>query len=179
MIMHSDYQSIIDTLEQQLQMVRANNANPAMVENIKVEAYNSTMSLQELASISVPEPQQLLIQPWDHAVVQAIEKALRESDMDVNPVVDGEVIRITFAPMTEEKRRDMVKLMSEKVENARVAVRKVREAALKAYKQQEKDGEIGEDDYFAQEKAIQADVDAANTRIEEMAKAKEDALMKV
>lgn len=177
--MNTNYQTIIDALTEQLTMVRANNANPSMIENIKVEAYNSTMTVQELASISVPEPQQLVVQPWDHSVLQAIETALRASDIDVSPVVDGELIRMTFAPMTEEKRVEMVKLVSEKVENARVAIRRVRENTLKEYKRLEKDGEISEDDYFTREKDVQAEVDAANAKVEEIAKAKEDSLMTI
>ncbi|MFH1426661.1 MAG: ribosome recycling factor [Candidatus Kerfeldbacteria bacterium] len=169
----------IENLKTELAGLRTSQATPTLVERITVDAYGSPMQLQELASISAPEPQLLVVQPWDKNQMKAIESALSDSDLGINPVVDGEIIRIAFPPLTEEKRTEMVKVMNDKVEDARIAVRKIREEHLKNLKKLQKDGDLSEDDYFRQEKEVQDTVDSVNNTIKEVAEAKEKELMTV
>lgn len=173
------FDKTVEHFQEELKSLRTNQANPSMVENINVEAYNSTMKIQELATISMPEPQMLVIQPWDKTVVKQIETALRECDQKFQPVVDGEVIRISFPPLTEEKRKEMVKIVNDKAEDARIALRKVREEYLKELKQQEKDGEISEDEYFREEKEMQKVIGEYNDKVKELADNKAEGLMTV
>ncbi len=174
------FTEIITHLEAELRGIRTNRANPSMVENITVMAYGNPMKLLELASISTPEPQQIVIQPWDQSLVQAIESAVAADEkLQASPAVDGQLIRISLPPLTEERRRDLVKLVGTITEQSRVQVRKVREQLLKDAKASEKSGEISEDEYFRIEKDVQSQVDAANQQIEQHAAAKEKELMTV
>ena len=170
----------ITHLEEELRGIRTNRANPSMVENITVLAYGSPMKLLEVASISTPEPQQIVIQPWDKSLLHAIESAVAADEkLQASPAVDGEVIRISLPPLTEDRRKDLVKLVGSITEQARIQVRKIREQLLKDAKTKEKAGEMSEDEYFRVEKDIQAQVDAANVAIEEHAPAKEKELMTI
>ncbi len=173
------FQKTITNLQNDLYSLHSDRISPALVEDVVVMAYDSEMKLQEVASISVPEPQTIQIQPWDKTLTKAIETALRECDLHLQPVVDGETIRISFPPLTEERRKEIVKVMHEKVELARIAIRKTREEILRGLKDQEKNGDISEDDYFGQEKDIQKEVDSYNNQIKELADKKESALMKI
>jgi ribosome recycling factor len=166
-------------LKQELSVIHTNRANPSLVQDVLVEAYESQMKLVELANITAPEPQLLLIQPWDGSVTKAIETALQQSDVQVNPVVDSQVIRISFPPLTEERRKELVKVVHQKVEDARIAIRKVREEVLKELKEQEKNGDISEDDYFREEKEVQQSVDAHNNTVKDISEKKESELMTV
>ncbi len=174
-----DFDSVISRFTDSLMQIHVGRATPSMVEGLQVEAYGSMMGMQEVAGITAPEPQMLVIQPWDQSLLQAIEAAVRTSDLGLNPVVDGEIVRINIPPMTEEKRKDLVKLMHERAEEARIAIRRLREEALKKYKAEQKEGRISEDDYFREEKAIQDLVDAANESVKSISEAKENDLMKV
>ncbi|MCS7190342.1 MAG: ribosome recycling factor, partial [Fimbriimonadales bacterium] len=116
----------IEHLKQDLAGFRTGRANPAMVERIMVDYHGTPMQLQHLASITVPEPRQLLIQPWDQSAVPAIEKAIQRSELGVNPVSDGRTLRITLPPLTEERRKDLIKQVHKRSEDARVAVRNIR-----------------------------------------------------
>lgn len=175
----SQFDHVIESTKEDLASLHTGRVTPALVEDVAVEAYDSQMRLQELASISAPEPQMLVIEPWDKSVVKNIESSLRKSDLDINPVVDGSTIRINFPPLTEEKRVQLTKVMHEKIEHGRIAVRRVREELLKGYKAQEKDGEISEDDYYRLEKEVQSTVDQYNTKLKELADKKEQELMSV
>lgn len=172
------FQKVTDKLQEELSAMRTNRANPAAVEGVTVQAYQTSMNILELASVTAPEPQMLVIQPWDKSVLKAIETALRDQT-EMNPVVDGDMIRIAFPPLTEETRKELVKNMYQKVEDARIAVRKVREDVLKQLKQEEKDGNMSEDDYFRMEEDVQKTVDSFNQTIKEMGEKKEADLMKV
>lgn len=175
----SQFDHVIESTKEELAMLHTGRPTPALIENVSVEAYNSQMRLQELASISSPEPQMLMIEPWDKSIVKHIDSALRTSDLDMNPVVDGSTIRINFPPLTEEKRIQLTKVMHEKIEQGRIAVRRVREELLKGYKAQEKEGALSEDDYYRKEKEVQATVDEYNAKLKEMAEKKEGELMSV
>ncbi len=173
------FEQVIEGLQEELRSIRANQATPSLVENITIQAYNTQMKIQEVATISVPEPQMLVIQPWDKTIMKDLESGLRDCEYNFSPVVDGDVVRISFPPLTEEKRKELVKLMNEKIENGRIALRKIREDELKQLKQQEKDGEISEDDYFRQEKEMQQLIDTYNQQIKDIAEKKEKELMTV
>lgn len=175
----SAFDSAVERLQKELTNLHANRANPALVEEVMVEAYGSPMRLMEVASISVPEPQQLSIQPWDKSLLKDIDHALRTCEQQFNPVVDGEMIRISFPPLTEEKRKELVKVMHGKIEDGRIAVRKVREEILKKLKQDEKDGNMSEDEYFRKEKEVQETVDQYNAKLKELGEKKEAELMTI
>jgi ribosome recycling factor len=177
---NTQFTPIITHLEEELRGIRTNRANPSMVESITVMAYGSPMKLLEVASISTPEPQQIVIQPWDKSLLQVIESAIAaDPKLQASPAVDGEIIRISLPPLTEDRRKDLVKLMGTITEQARIQVRKIREQLLKDAKTKEKAGDMSEDDYFRIEKDIQTQVDEANAAIEAHAAAKEKELMTV
>jgi ribosome recycling factor len=174
-----EFNQAIEFLQNELQAIRAGQANPAVVEDVRIEAYNDTMALKELASISAPDSQSLLIDPWDKSLLKNIESGISASDIDIQPIVDGEVIRMNFPSLTEERRVEYVKKAQEKGENTRIVIKKTREDVLKKLKQQQKDGDISEDDYFAQEKEVQQTVDDKNAQIKELVAKKEAELMTI
>lgn len=173
----SAFDKILENFREEYQALQTHRANPRLVEDILVEAYGATMKIQELASISAPESQTLIIQPWDSAVLKAIETALRQHDLALQPVVDGARIRLSFPPLTEEKRHALVKILHGKLEEARIHLRQQRGEMLKAFKQREQRGEISEDDYFREEKELQKMVDACNEELQKICDAKERELM--
>jgi len=175
----TSFEKVITRFQEELKRLRAGGASASILDVIRVEAYGTTMSMQEVASVNTPEPQLLVIQPWDKTLLKAIETAIRKSDIGISPIVDGEVIRLPFPQLTEEKRRDLVKVMNEKAEDAHIAIRKIREEELKACKQQEKAGDISEDEYFRLEKEIQAIVDGYNAKIKTLAEKKTKELMTI
>ncbi len=126
-----EFEKIIDHLTEELSVLRTGRASPALVENLQVEAYGTFQPLKAVASMSTPDAKTLEITPWDTSVLKAIETAIIKSDVGINPVVDGKMVRLNMPMMTEETRKKMVKVMSEKLEDSRVHVRKVREEAKK------------------------------------------------
>ncbi len=167
------FEKTLAFLQQELQAIRTGRATPVVVEGIVVDAYGTPTPLLNLASIAVPEATQLLIQPWDPNLVKSIEKALQASALGIMPTVEGVAIRLHFPPLTEERRREMVKTVSEMLEKARVAVRGVREGVHKAIKEAEKTGELSEDVAKVESKLLQDAVDRYNARIQEVGKQKE------
>jgi ribosome recycling factor len=153
--------------------VRTGRANPALVDKIQIEYYGATRPLQQLASISVPEARQLLITPFDRSSVQAIEKAILASDLGINPQTGTETIRLNLPPLTEDRRKDLTKVVKQLCEEAKVSVRNARHAAIEKIKKQEKDKEISEDDCKKQQDEIQKLTDLYNHEIDEAAKKKE------
>lgn len=137
----------LEVLGRELLTIRTGRATPALIDKISVEYYGTPMPLNQLASISAPEPRLLVVQPWDKGSLPIIEKALQKSDMGFNPSNDGQVIRIPIPALTEERRRDMVKMVKHKVEDSRVALRNVRRDALHQLKELENEKMISEDDH--------------------------------
>lgn len=158
---------------------RTGRATPALVEHLSVEYYGTRSPLKQIASISVPDPRSLMIQPWDRGALQAIESAIRESDLGLNPVNDGVVVRINLPSLTEERRRDLVKALNQTAEEARIAVRSVREEIMRGIQQAEKEGLMSEDDKFRGRDAVQEIVEKHNAKIEELRKKKEEEIMTV
>lgn len=136
----------MDALHHNLGSIRTGRANPAMVNDIQVEAYGSVMPLNQVASISVPEARMLVIQPWDKGSIKAIEKAIMASDLGITPNNDGIVIRLAVPTLTEERRKQMVKQVHGMVEEAKIAVRNIRRDAIQSVKTLTTDKEIGEDE---------------------------------
>ena len=157
--------------------VRTSRATPAMVEDIKVDYYGQNLRVRELASITAPEPRTLIIQPWDKGATEAISGAIRKSEIGLNPVVDGQVIRINVPSLTEERRREFIKLLKQKTEEARVKIRRAREEIWDKIQKMERGGEIREDDKFRGKDELQKTVDEYNGKMGELERKKEQELL--
>src|SRR3954470_22524505 len=135
-----------DYMNHEFSAVRTGKASPALVENIDVEAYGTPMKLKQLAVISTPEPRLLVVQPFDASTVRDIEKAIKESKLGINPITEGKVIRLPIPPLTEERRKDLVKSIKQMAEEVRVRIRSARREGIDGIKKLEKDGSLSEDD---------------------------------
>ena len=144
-----------EALTAQFATIRAGRANAAVLDQIQVDYYGVPTPIQQVASIATPDPRSLLIQPWDNKLIRGIEKAILSSDLGINPQNDGRCIRLVFPPLTEERRRDLVKQTKKYGEEAKVAIRNIRRDAIEKFKKQQKASEITEDDYKIAEKDIQ------------------------
>ena len=144
----SQFEAAIENLHKELSVLRTGRATPALVEDIPVAAYDSTMEIKGLASISTLDAKTLVITPWDKSMLQAMEKGIRDADIGLSPVVDGDTIRIVMPPMTEENRKQMVKVVKEKLEDARVRIKGVRENIKETVIKKEKEKELSEDEKF-------------------------------
>jgi ribosome recycling factor len=159
--------------------VRTGRASPALVERIQVEAYGSVMPLNQMATIAVPEPRLLTIRPWDASTVGAISKAILKSDLGLTPNNDGRIIRLPIPPLTDERRRDLARLVSRRVEEARVAIRNIRRDGLRDLTALEKDGELPEDDFYKAKDDLQELTDQYIKQADELGEAKEAEIMEV
>ncbi len=159
--------------------IRTGRATPALIEKLKVEYYGSEVPLQQLAGFSVPEARLLVVQPYDKGAMGAIEKAIRNSDLGINPSNDGQVIRLSFPPLTEERRKDLVKVVKHRAEEARVAVRNVRRAARHDLEAFEKEGELSQDDLDRAEKDLEKLTHEYVAEIDRMLARKEQELLEV
>ncbi len=159
--------------------IRTGRATPVLVEKLRVEYYGSEVPLQQLAGFSVPEPRLLVISPYDKSAIKAIEKAIQASDLGITPGNDGQVIRLGFPPLTEERRRDLVKVVKHRAEEARVAVRNLRRAARHDLEAFEKEGELSEDDLDRAEKELEKLTHEYVAEIDQMLHHKEQELLEV
>ncbi len=166
-------------LAHQFSTVRTGRASGAVLEDVKVEYYGSLMPVTQVATVKSPEPHLLTIEPWDKSMLGALEKAIQSSDLGINPSNDGNMIRLPFPPLTEERRRELVKLCKGYAEEAKVAVRAVRHDAIKQIEREEKDGDIGQDEARRSEAEVQKLTDARVSEIDEMLKHKEAEIMEV
>jgi ribosome recycling factor len=169
----------VTALSHEFSTVRTGRASGALFERISIEYYGAPTPLLQLAGVSTPEPQLLVISPYDKSVIGAIEKAILASDLGLNPSNDGSVIRVPFPAPNEERRRELVKLCHNYAEQARVAVRNARRDANDAFKKQEKESLIGQDDARRGEEQIQKKTDAYVAQIDELLKKKEQEIMEV
>lgn len=172
-------QKTLDVLAKELAAVRAGRANPAVLDKITVEYYGAPTPLNQVAAISTPDPRTLAVQPWDGSVLKAIEKAIQVSDLGINPQNDGKQIRLSFPPLTEERRKDLVKQTKKYGEEYKVAIRNVRREAIEKFKKQQKASEITEDDYKNAEKDIQKLTDDYAKEIDKIIAAKEKELTEI
>lgn len=159
--------------------VRTGRANPSMFNNITIDYYGAVTPINQMASISVPEARMMVIKPYDAGQLQAIEKAIRDSDLGVNPGNDGTIIRVAIPQLSEERRRDMVKMAKSKGEDAKVTVRNIRRKAKDELDRIVKDGEAGEDEGARAEKELQALTDKFVAQIDALVKHKESELLEV
>lgn len=145
----------IDVLGKELAAIRAGRANPAVLDKITVEYYGAPTPLNQVAAISSPDPRSLAIQPWDGSILRQIEKAIQTSDLGINPQNDGKVIRLTFPPLTEERRKDLIKQVSKTGEESKVAIRNIRRDAIDKCKAAQKKSEMTEDELHEAEDKMQ------------------------
>ncbi|MCI7369759.1 MAG: ribosome recycling factor [Firmicutes bacterium] len=168
-----------EVLKTQLASVRAGRANAAVLDQITVDYYGVPTPIQQVASVSVPDPRSLLIQPWDASVLKGIEKAILASELGINPQNDGRAIRLVFPQLTEERRKELAKQVKKYGEEAKVAVRNIRRDAIDKFKKQQKASEITEDDYKTIEKDIQKLTDDYIKEVEGIADKKEKELFEI
>src|SRR3989344_8016242 len=171
------FEEILSFYKSDIAAVRTGRATPALVEDVAVDAYGQKMTIKELASISTPEPRTVVIQPWDKGVLEPISNAIRKSDVGLSPIVDGDLIRLSIPSLTEERRKDFIKLLKQKSEESKVKIRRLREAIWEKIQTMAQDGEIREDEKFRGREDLQKIVDEHNQKIEELEKKKEGELM--
>jgi len=167
----------INFLERELAKIRTGRASPSLVEDVVCECFGQKFPLKQLAAISVPEPKQILIQPWDKSYVEGIIRALEKTGIGAAPVVQGETIRINLPSLSEEYRKDLLRLISEKEEQARQTIRRWREEAWDGIQESYKEGKVREDDKFRAKDELQDLVDEYNKKIEELGEKKKKEIM--
>lgn len=181
--MYAEYENkmkkTVEVLHAQFTSVRAGRANASVLDHVKVEYYGTPTPIQQIASISSPDPRSLVIQPWDASSLKLIEKAILTSDLGINPTNDGRVLRLLFPQLTEERRKELVKQVSKYSEEAKVAIRNIRRDAMEIYKAQKKKSEITEDDLKDIEKDLQKLTDDYVKEIDKTAEKKEKELFEV
>ncbi len=176
---HDKMKKAIEHLKGEFGAVRTGRANPGLVEKLMVESYGSKVPLQQLAGISVPEPRLLVINAYDKNNIKAIEKAIQGSDLGVTPSNDGNVVRLTFPQLTEERRKELVKVVKHKAEEGRVAVRNIRRDARKDLEALAKDGDISKDDLERVEKELEKHTHQVVADIDQLLAHKEKELLEV
>lgn len=169
----------IAILKKELASLKAGRANPAMLDRITVEYYGVETPINQLANITVPEPRVILIQPWDSKAINQIEKAILKSDLGINPSNDGKVIRLVVPQLTEERRKELVKLVKKMGEEVKVAIRNTRRDANDSYKKLKKDGKITEDEFKKAEEDMQKCTDRMIKEIDKIIENKEKEIMEV
>ena len=182
----SEYKEFTDRMEktcsvlvESFNSVRAGRANAAVLDKITVEYYGTATPIQQLATISTPDPRTLAIQPWDTSVLKGIEKAILASDLGINPQNDGRVIRLVFPQLTEERRKDLAKQVKKYGEEAKVAIRNIRRDAMDKFKKMQKASEITEDDCTDLEKGIQKETDEYIKKVDALCAKKEKELTEI
>ncbi len=173
------FNKVMDHFKFELGSVRTGRANPALLSTVQVESYGSKMSLEHVASVTVSDARTLTISPWDKSQIQAIEKGIQVANLGFNPSNDGVVIRITLPPLNEERRKEMVKLVGQLAEKARIGIRNVREDVIREMKKAEGDGKISKDDLTHGQKKLQEFIDKLNDEIKQHAESKEKEVMTV
>jgi ribosome recycling factor len=172
-------QGAINAFKHDLGTLRTGRASPNLLDPIQIEAYGASMPITQVATVNVPEPRLLSVQVWDRGMVAAVEKAIRESDLGLNPQTEGQVIRLRIPEMTEQRRKEMVKVAHKYAEEARVAVRHVRRDGLDLLKKLEKDGAVSQDDEKRQADQVQKATDQAIAEIDQALASKEKEILHV
>ena len=168
---------VVNFLDRELAKIRTGRASPSLVEDVVVECFGQKFRLSQLSTISIPETRQILIQPWDRSYIEGIVKALSETGIGANPVVDKKTVRINLPPLSEDYRKSLLHLVSEKQEEARRTIRKWRQAAWDEIQEGFREGKIREDDKFRAKDELQELVDEHNEKIEQMGEKKEKEIM--
>lgn len=184
--MSYSFSSVTEKLEKALEHVRRDiatlrtgRASTQMLDPVSIEAYGARMRINEVASVQAPDPSLLVVSPWDKSLLSAIEKGIASADLNLNPVVDGDIIRIAVAPLTEETRKEMVKTLAKKIEAGRVMIRTIRTDAKKEIESQDGASDISEDDISQEVEQLDKTIKEYNTRLDEIFTAKEKDLMTI
>lgn len=164
-----EFENIVEYFRNDIASIKTGRANPAFLEGVEVEVYGSRVRIRELASLTVQDAKTLVIQPWDKNSLKPIEKAIREAGLGLNPVAERDVVRIIFPPLTEERRREYIKLLHGKMEEARIKIRRLRDDLRKEIQ----NGLLGEDEQFRAKEDLQKMIEEYNEKIEKMAEKKE------
>jgi ribosome recycling factor len=168
-----------EALRREFTGVRTSKATPALLDTVRVEAYGSHVPLNQVATVSAPEPRLLVVQPWDRAMITPIEKALQTSDLGLNPSNDGKIVRVPIPALTEERRKEYVRLLHKMTEEGRVAVRQARKDANDDIKRRQKEGELSEDQAHREQDEVQKLTDRFIQQLDELLKHKEAEVMEV
>lgn len=172
-------ENAVEALRREYSGVRTGKATPGLLDTVRVEAYGSHVPLNQVATVSAPEPRLLVVQPWDRAMISPIEKALQTSDLGLNPSNDGKVIRVPIPPLTEERRKEYVRLLHKMTEEGRIAVRQARKDANDEIKRRQKDGDLSEDAARREQDEVQKLTDRYTHQMDELLKHKEAEVMEV
>lgn len=174
-----DFNKAVDHFKSELATIKTGRANPAILDNIRVEAYGVPSPINQVASVNVSDARSLVIQPWDKGTLKDIEKAILESGLNLNPANDGEKIRINLPVLTEETRKETVKLLNHKAEDAKIAVRLIRDKVKEEIIEAEKNKEFGEDDKFRLLEELDKKVASLNEAIKDLSDKKEEEVMTI
>jgi ribosome recycling factor len=169
----------LEAMRREFSGVRTGKASPVLLDLVRVDAYGSKMPLNQVASVSAPEPRMLVVQPWDKGLVPVIEKAIRTAELGLNPASDGTIIRVPVPALNEERRREMVRMLHKLAEEGRIAVRHARQEANKGLRQQQSNGEISEDEAHRHMDEVQKLTDEYISKVDHLLKAKEEEVMEV
>ena len=172
-------QGAINALKHDLGSLRTGRASPNLLDPLQIEAYGQSISIGQVATVSVPEPRLLSVSVWDRSMVHAVEKAIRDSDLGLNPLTEGQTIRLRIPEMNEQRRKEMVKVAHKYTEEARIAVRHVRRDGIDLLKKMKKDGVLGEDEERRQEEQVQKATDQSIAEIDQILASKEKEIMQV
>jgi ribosome recycling factor len=172
-----DFDAAFEFAKTEAGAIRTGRANSSLVEDIPVEYLGSRLRIKELATINTPEPRTIMIQPWDKGALPAIEKAIKESSIGLNPVTDSNAVRLNIPPLTEERRKEYIKVLHQKVEEARIRVRQIREDILKKVTAEIREKKARDDDDRKAKDELQKVIDDLNKRFDELVKKKEQELM--
>jgi ribosome recycling factor len=169
----------IEYLKGELAGLQVGRATPSLLEGLEVEAYDQKMPLKDLAAIQTPEPRTIIVRPWDKSIIRNIEWAIRKSRLGLSPVVEEDFIRLKIPPLSEERRKEIAKILQEKVEECRISIRRQREEVWREIQGMEQRKEIAEDDKFRAKDELQKTIDEYNRKVEEIRKKKEEEIMTV
>jgi len=169
----------IGYLKNEFMSLQIGRATPSLLENLEVEAYGQKIALRDLAAIQIPEPRAIIIRPWDKAVVPNIESAIRKSSLGLSPITKDDFIRLAIPPLSEERRREIAKMLQEKAEECRISIRRHREEVWREIQNLEKNKEISEDNKFKAKDELQKLIDEYNKKVEEMKSKKESEIMTI
>jgi len=169
----------VEAMRREFTSVRTGKATPALLDTVRVEAYGSKMPINQVGTVSAPEPRLLLVQPWDKSLLGEIEKAIRSADLGLNPANDGSIIRVPIPPLNEERRKDMVRMLHKLAEEGRISVRQARQDANKAIKQRQADHEIGDDEAHREMDEVQKLTDEYSKKIDDLLAHKEAEVLEV
>ena len=169
----------VDSFKRDLQKIRTGRANTSMLDGIKVDYYGTPTPVNQVATVQVVDARLITVKPWEKAMIAVIDKAIRASDLGINPVADSELVRLPIPPLTQERRKELAKVVGKQTEEARVAVRGARRDAMELIKEAEKGKEISEDERKKGEKAVQDLTDKYIAMIEDVAKSKEKEIMEL